>query len=91
MVAQGHSNTTLRLSERTVETHMRSIFSKAGLLDDGGTDRRVRAVVTFLESGSGGPGRRRKDAVRICVESRGVLPEDSSPVLQGEAAGAVGS
>jgi len=57
LVAQGHSNTaigvTLAMSERTVETHMRSIFSKLGLLDDGSTHRRVRAVVTYLESGRG--------------------------------------
>ena len=56
LVAQGHSNTAigaeLRMSERTVETHMRSIFSKLGLHDDGATHRRVRAVVTYLESGT---------------------------------------
>jgi DNA-binding NarL/FixJ family response regulator len=55
LVAQGHTNTAigalLRMSERTVETHMRSIFNKLGLLDDGATHRRVRAVVTYLESG----------------------------------------
>jgi DNA-binding NarL/FixJ family response regulator len=56
LVAQGHSNTaigtTLGLSERTVETHMRSIFGKLDLYDDGSTHRRVRAVVTYLESGA---------------------------------------
>ena len=55
LVAQGHSNTAigtaLGLSERTVETHMRSIFSKLDLFDDGAVHRRVRAVVTYLESG----------------------------------------
>jgi hypothetical protein len=33
---------------------MRSIFGKLGLLDDGATHRRVRAVVTYLESGGAG-------------------------------------
>jgi DNA-binding NarL/FixJ family response regulator len=54
MVAQGHTNTAisdaLGLSGRTVETHMRAIFNKLGLLDDGNTHRRVRAVVTYLET-----------------------------------------
>ena len=58
LVAQGHSNTAtgaaLGMSERTVETHMRSIFAKLGLLDDGAIHRRVRAVVTYLESGGAG-------------------------------------
>jgi DNA-binding NarL/FixJ family response regulator len=58
LVAQGHSNTAigtaLTMSERTEETHMRSIFGKLGLLDDGATHRRVRAVVAYLESGGSG-------------------------------------
>jgi DNA-binding NarL/FixJ family response regulator len=57
LVVQGHSNSaigrTLGLSERTVETHMRSIFNKLSLHDDGATHRRVRAVITYLESGTG--------------------------------------
>lgn len=53
VVAQGHSNSAvaavLFLSERTVEAHMRSVFSKLGLRDDGTTHRRVRAVVAWLD------------------------------------------
>ncbi len=54
LVAQGHTNTAagsvLHLSDRTVEAHLRSIFAKLGLQDDGSTHRRVLAVVTYLES-----------------------------------------
>jgi DNA-binding NarL/FixJ family response regulator len=54
LVAQGHSNTAvarlLRLSERTVEAHMRAVFTKLGLHDDGSTHRRVLAVLAYLES-----------------------------------------
>ncbi len=54
LVAEGHSNTTvasrLFLSERTIEAHMRNIFSKLWLHDDGSTHRRVLAVVRYLES-----------------------------------------
>lgn len=54
LVAEGHSNTavarTLTLSERTVEAHMRSIFTKLALPDDEATNRRVRAVITWLQN-----------------------------------------
>lgn len=54
LVAQGHSNGAvaddLGLSDRTVEAHMRSVFTKLGLHDDGTTHRRVLAVVTYLEA-----------------------------------------
>lgn len=53
-VAQGHSNIAvgrrLALSDRTVEAHLRSVFTKLDLYDDGTTNRRVRAVVAYLES-----------------------------------------
>lgn len=54
LVAEGLSNTgiaqRLFLSERTIETHMRSMFTKLDLHDDGNTNRRVLAVVRYLES-----------------------------------------
>ena len=56
LVAEGHSNTavarSLQLSDRTVEAHLRSVFTKLDLYDDGTTNRRVRAVVAYLESRS---------------------------------------
>jgi DNA-binding NarL/FixJ family response regulator len=58
LVAEGHSNgslaVALHLSERTVMAHMRSVFTKLGLVDDGSTHRRVLAVVTYLGSRQGG-------------------------------------
>lgn len=51
-VAEGHSNQaiadTLHLSARTIETHMRSIFLKLDLPDDGSAHRRVLAVIAYL-------------------------------------------
>ena len=51
-IAKGKNNAgiaeTLFLTERAVEKHINSIFSKLGLTDQTNTHRRVRAVLLFL-------------------------------------------
>lgn len=51
-VAGGHSNSAvaarMRMSERTVETHMRSIFQKLHIHDAHDRHRRVLAVLAYV-------------------------------------------
>jgi DNA-binding NarL/FixJ family response regulator len=53
-VATGKNNaavaSTLIISEHAVQKHINSIFSKLGLVDDGETHRRVRAVLLYLST-----------------------------------------
>jgi DNA-binding NarL/FixJ family response regulator len=54
LMAEGRSNraigTSLSLSEKTVEAHVRAIFTKLGLLPAPDENRRVLAVLAFLRS-----------------------------------------
>lgn len=54
LMAAGHSNRAIRhelwLSPKTVESHRRSIFMKLGLQLDGSEDRRVAAVLAYLDA-----------------------------------------
>jgi DNA-binding NarL/FixJ family response regulator len=52
-LATGLSNRSvaqrLVLSQRAVEKHINSIFAKLGLTIEGSVDRRVKAVLMFLD------------------------------------------
>jgi len=54
LVAEGRTNASIAkelwLTEKTVETHVRSILGKLDLPLDGDTNRRVLAVVTYLRA-----------------------------------------
>jgi DNA-binding NarL/FixJ family response regulator len=56
LVAEGRTNASIAkelwLTEKTVETHVRSILGKLDLPQDGDTHRRVLAVVTYLRASS---------------------------------------
>ncbi|MGH9214639.1 MAG: response regulator transcription factor [Acidimicrobiales bacterium] len=60
-MAQGKNNagiaTSLVLSERAVEKHINSMFSKLGLSEETDVHRRVKAVLLYLGEGKSGSGR----------------------------------
>jgi DNA-binding NarL/FixJ family response regulator len=60
-IATGRTNSAtakaLYMSERAVEKHVGSVFKKLGLVDESETNRRVMAVLAFLEATGGSPAR----------------------------------
>jgi DNA-binding NarL/FixJ family response regulator len=54
LMAEGHSNGAicerLHIGQKTVETHISTIFSKLELFPDAEVDRRVQAVLAYLRS-----------------------------------------
>jgi DNA-binding NarL/FixJ family response regulator len=58
LMSQGYTNAAiaegLTLSPKTVESHVRSIFSKLEVDADGHGHRRVRAVLTYLAARDAG-------------------------------------
>jgi DNA-binding NarL/FixJ family response regulator len=53
-MATGRTNATIArtlfMSERSVEKHISSVFLKLGLIDEGETNRRVSAVLAYIEA-----------------------------------------
>src|SRR4051794_17399243 len=60
-LASGRSNAAtakaLFMSERAVEKHVGSVFQKLGLVNESDVNRRVMAVLAYLESTGGSPAR----------------------------------
>ena len=56
-LATGRSNVAtakaLFMSERAVEKHVGSVFQKLGLVNEGEVNRRVKAVLAYLEATTG--------------------------------------
>ena len=54
LIAEGRSNATIAvelvLSERTIDSHVSSIFDKLGLGREAGTNRRVQAAATWIRA-----------------------------------------
>jgi DNA-binding CsgD family transcriptional regulator len=76
LMAEGRSNQAigerLAITKKTVESHVRSIFFKLGLPERATDDRRVLAVLCYLQAepsaGGGEPSAETRPKIRVCTD-----------------------
>jgi DNA-binding NarL/FixJ family response regulator len=78
LMAEGRSNSAIAellvVTERSVEKHVGKIFNKLDLSPSQDDNRRVLAVLRYLEPDRGGGSRTGRPSAALCREPRGISP-----------------